>query len=228
VGFVVVIVVKLSGSVFSLETKDEPLKKILKPIEDGAKNGKRFVIVAGGGEVARKYIELGRQFGMDDSSLDQMGIEISRVNAMLVNGCLNSTVYPSIPKTLEEVAIALKTSDIVSCGGFHPGHSTNAVAALIAERVRASLFVNTTDVEGVYSSDPRKDKHAKLLSNIEPAKLSRMLEDAKMIAGSYDLMDLVALKVIERSRIPTVICKCNPDIIQAALDLKDVGTKILV
>ena len=51
-----------------------------------------------------------------------------------------------MPKNLEEVAMATDSGKIVVAGGLHPGQSTNATSALIAETVEASRFVNATDV----------------------------------------------------------------------------------
>ncbi|MBS7618940.1 UMP kinase, partial [Candidatus Bathyarchaeota archaeon] len=51
-------------------------------------------------------------------------------------------------------------------GGLQPGQSTNAVACVLAERSESKLLVNTTNVEGVYSADPKKDPHAKLYESI--------------------------------------------------------------
>ena len=51
-------------------------------------------------------------------------------------------------------------------GGLHPGQSTNATSALIAEKVKASTFLNATDVNGIYDSDPNTNKNAKLFKEI--------------------------------------------------------------
>jgi len=47
------------------------------------------------------------------------------------------------------------------------------------------------------------------------------------MAGAYDLMDIVALKVIERSKIPTRVIKANVNTIKRAVGGADVGTKII-
>ena len=83
---------------------------------------------------------------------------------------------------------------------MHPGQSTNGTAALIAEKINAEKFLNATDVDGVYDMDPNKYKKAKKFKRIEMKKLRNMLVQEDSIAGSYDLMDIVALKIIERSK----------------------------
>ena len=222
------IVVKLSGSLFE-PTKEEPAKirKIAGTLQKLSNEGYAVVVVAGGGKVARQYIEAGRTFGADESSLDQMGIEVSRLNARLLITALKGA-YPEVPTSLEEVARIVESKTIIVTGGLHPGHSTNAVSALIAEKIRADIFINATDVDGVYSADPRKDRKAKLLSQISTKKLTDMLMDDAMQAGTYDLMDLVALKIIQRSKVKTRIVRCSGETIIAAVKGRSIGTLVTI
>src|SRR3712207_182226 len=124
------------------------------------------VVVAGGGKFARYYISTARSFGSDEASLDIIGIEVSRLNARLLILALGDQAYPGVPEDLEHVSKAVTTNRIVVTGGLHPGQSTNATAALIAEKVKASKFLNATDVNGIYDSDPNKNKDAKLFNEI--------------------------------------------------------------
>ena len=106
---------------------------------------------------------------------------------------------------------------------------TNATSALIAEIVKASKFLNATDVDGIYDSDPNLNKDARLLKKITIQECMRILESESFIAGTYDLMDIVALKVIERSKIPTRILRSETVNIKNAVENKNyVGTEIIV
>jgi len=104
---------------------------------------------------------------------------------------------------LSEVKNAVDSGLIVVAGGLHPGQSTNGTAALIAEKVKATEFLNATDVDGIYDSDPNKNKKANIFSKMNIKDLRNMLVREDSMAGGYDLMDIVALKVIERSIIKT-------------------------
>jgi uridylate kinase len=186
------------------------------------------VVVAGGGKVARHYISTARSFGSDEASLDIIGIEVSRLNARLLILALGDQAYPVVPEDLEQVSKAVTTKSIVVTGGLHPGQSTNATAALIAEKVKATKFLNATDVNGIYDSDPNKNKDAKLFNEITIKKCIDLLGSEDSAAGGYDLMDLVALKVIERSKISTVVVKSDPAVIENAIFHNNVGTRIIV
>jgi uridylate kinase len=220
------IVIKLSGRIFSIENvkilKDYAqflvkISKICQPI-----------VVAGGGTIARHYISHARSSGADESTLDELGIEISRLNAKLLIYALKNKAYSHPPTTLQEVKHAVDDGLIVVAGGLHPGQSTNGTAALIAEKVKAEQFLNATDVDGVYDMDPNKFKQAKKFKRIEMKNLKSMLVHEDSVAGGYDLMDIVALKIIERSRISTRILKADPKIIEKAIKGGDVGTKIVL
>ena len=93
---------------------------------------------------------------------------------------------------MTEVKNAVDSGLIVVAGGLHPGQSTNGTAALIAEKVKAVEFLNATDVDGIYDSDPNKNKKAKKFARIEMKDLRNLLVREDSMAGGYDLMDIVA------------------------------------
>ena len=220
------IVIKLSGKVFGIEDtkmlKDYAtffvkISKVCQPI-----------IVAGGGNIARHYISNARSSGADESTLDELGIEVSRLNAKLLIYALKNKAYPHPPITLPEVRRAVDSGLIVVAGGLHPGQSTNGTTALIAEKTKAFEFLNATDVDGIYDSDPNKNKKAKKFRRIELKKLRNLLVKEDSVAGSYDLMDIVALKIIERSKIKTRILKADLKILEKAIKGHSVGTEIII
>ena len=219
------IVIKLSGSIFDPERPAliekfavflVKISKVCQPI-----------VIAGGGKIARHYIEHARNSGADESTLDELGIEISRLNAKLLVCALGKKAYVHPPTTLREMQHAAESGLVVVAGGLHPGQSTNGTAALVAEKVRASEFLNATDVNGVYEKDPKVYKNAKKIQKIELRKLRNMLAHEDTIAGGYDLMDIVALKVIERSRIKTRILKADTAILERVIKGDSGGTEII-
>jgi uridylate kinase len=187
------------------------------------------IVVSGGGIIARHYVSLARSLGSDESSLDEMGIEISRLNAMLLSAALGDSVYPVIPSNLEEISVACQSGKIVVSGGLHPGQSTNATAALICEKIKADRFLNATDVDGIYDSDPKKNTKAKMFKEITIKKCLDLLNNESTQAGNYELLDIVAMKVIERSKIPTFVIKSDPKVIRnLVMKNRQTGTKITV
>lgn len=220
------VVIKLSGSIFSQDTDYAKIRKYAEMLSD-ISNRVQPIVIAGGGKVARHYINLARNLGSDEANLDIIGIDVSRLNAKLLITALGDQAYSQVPKNLEEVAIAVDSSKIVIAGGLHPGQSTNATSALIAETSKASSFVNATDVDGIYDSDPNTNTKARLFKEITVNECMEILRVESAMAGTYDLMDIIALKVIERSEIPTRVVRSDTSDIRDAVDGKDIGTKII-
>ncbi len=219
------IVIKISGRVFGMDN--------VKALKDYARffvKVSRYcqpVIVAGGGTISRHYISHARSSGADESTLDELGIEISRLNAKLLIYALKGKAYSHPPTNLQETKHAVDSGLIVVTGGLHPGQSTNGTAALIAEKIKAEQFLNATDVDGVYDRDPNRYKTAKRFKRIELKSLRSMLVHEDSVAGGYDLMDIVALKIIERSRIKTRILKADLKTLEKAIrGTSPVGTEI--
>jgi len=222
------VVIKLSGSLFESDIEKSDLKPYIKIFSDLRNKGLKMVLVAGGGKNARRYITAARTMGADESSLDEIGIIISRLNALLMIAGFGRLVKQYVPTTLGEVAKAFDEKGLVVTGGLHPGQSTNATASLIAERIGADLFLNATSVDGVYTGNPKKDANTEKLSTVTVEKLSEILSNSGMSAGTYELMDMVALKIIERSNIPTRLVICSPDVIVNVLEGSQDGTQILL
>ncbi|HEX5978934.1 MAG TPA: UMP kinase [Nitrososphaeraceae archaeon] len=220
------IVIKLSGSIFSQDTNHDSIKNYAQMLID-ISNNVQPIVIAGGGKIARHYINLARSLGCDEANLDIIGIEVSRLNAKLLIAAIGDQAYSQVPKNLEEVAIAVASGKIVIAGGLHPGQSTNATSALIAETSKASGFVNSTDVDGIYDSDPNVNPNARLFKEITVNECMEILRAEHTLAGTYDLMDIIALKVIERSKIPTRVVRSDVGNIRDAIDGKDIGTKII-
>ena len=186
------------------------------------------IIVAGGVKIARHYISHARSSGADESTLDELGIEISRLNAKLLIYALKGKAYSHPPTTLKEAQHAVDSGLIVVAGGLHPGQSTNGTAALIAEKTKAVQFINATDVDGIYDSDPNNNKNAKMFKKIEIKKLKKILIHEDSIAGGYDLMDIVALKIIERSKIKTRVIKSDIKNLEKAIKGQATGTEVII
>jgi len=221
------VVVKISGRVFGMDSA-----KALKDYAGLFARVSRYcqpVVVAGGGTIARHYISHARSSGADESTLDELGIEISRLNAKLLIYALKGRAYSHPPTTLQETRHAVDSGLIVVTGGLHPGQSTNGTAALIAEKIKAEQLINATDVDGVYDRDPNRYRTAKRFRRIEMRSLRSMLVREDSVAGGYDLMDIVALKIIERSRIRTRILKADPKTLEKAIrGTSTAGTEIIL
>ena len=219
------IVISLGGSIFSKDTgvdldyiREFSKALLLLSAEH------EFYIVTGGGRTARNYINAGRGLGANEEFLDSMGIAATRLNAMILKAALGSTV-PHIPKRVEEAKPA--GGEIFVMGGTIPGHSTDAVSAMLAEHVGADLLINATNVEGVYERDPKKDPSAKRYNCLTPTELLGIVETKNYRAGTSTVIDPKAARIILKNQIKTAIVDGrNVENIVSAIQGKVRGTTI--
>lgn len=219
------VVVKIGGHVIFDDGLDISLLKEYLHIFKEAYDGGRWVIVVGGGKPARSYVESAHKLGLNEGLCDEVGIKITRINAMLLIGLFQELAYPVVPETLEQVREYTMSRKIVIMGGLQPGQSTVAVSALVAETINAEKLIIATDVDGIYTEDPKKNPDAELLKEISVNELEKKIIEYSHEAGEYKLMDLLGLKIIARSRITTIYLNGRkPENLKKALKGEQVGT----
>jgi uridylate kinase len=194
------VVISLGGSVIVPDSIDYNLLKQFKKVVSADK--RKFVIVAGGGKVARNYISALKNEGASNSMQDLIGIEITRLNAKLVAGVLNLPF--KIPETCQQAKQQWKKQRIVVSGGFRPGITTDGVGAEIAKAIGAKTFINYTNVDGVYTKDP-KLKGAKFIPEISYSQFNKMLAGVKEGPGMHFILDKHAAKIVEQNKIKVII-----------------------
>lgn len=211
------LVLKISGSIVSPKNRGL-IREYSKVIRRLVTRGYKLAVVVGGGDVAKEYIGAARDCGVEEGWLDILGIEASRLNALLLISTLRDNAYPYPPRSLEEFLKAWSTSSIVVCGGFQPGQSTNAVSAIIAESIGATTIVNASRIDAIYDKDPKTHPEAKPFKEITVSQLRRMLSRSREKPGEYDVLDDLSLNVLERSKIKLIFLDGKkPELITEAL-----------
>ncbi|NLI62814.1 MAG: UMP kinase [Methanosarcinaceae archaeon] len=198
------IVLSLGGSVLAGDLDPESFKKYANTLVEISKEHK-LLVVTGGGVFARKYIELAHGVGADEVTCDFIGIEVTRLNARMLIAAIGKQAYPEIPENYKEAAIAMETGKIVVMGGVIPGQTTDAVAAAMAEYIKADMIIIPTSVDGIYDSDPNVNKSAKKYDRISPSELVALSLKSALSAGAKSPVDPIASKLIERSKIKTIL-----------------------
>ena len=133
----------------------------------------------------------------------------------------------TVPVSIDEAADCFKRDKIVVMGGLKPGMTTDAAAAMIAERLKACLLIKATDQEGVYTKDPKKFPEATKINEISFKDLFALLEEDKHKAGIQQILDPVAVRILQKSRIKTVVVNgFEPKNILLAMKGKKIGTII--
>lgn len=212
------IVVKLGGSVLFKpdgELDLDTVNRWLSVLVDLTQHA-RIIVVVGGGKPARKYISWGRNLNLGEYECDELGIQVSRLNAYLLLAALKHRlsaarirIYGSVPKSPMEVYGIKDDYDVIFVGGFIPGQSTVGVAAEVAELSGARVLAIGTDVDGVFDKDPKKYSDAKRLSLVSIDKLIDLFLKQEETAGTYALFDIQSLKLIKRSRVNAIVFNAN-------------------
>ena len=226
-------VLSVGGSIVAPEYPDtEFVSKFVSMVKDFlSKNpSDRLILVVGGGGPARIYqkafrevTETAENAGTD--AADWIGIMATRLNAQFVKAsfgdlCKEAVVTdPTVAKDF--------TGKILLAAGWKPGFSTDNDAVLLAEKFNADTVVNLSNIEKVYTDDPRKNPDAKPLDEISWADFRKMVGD-EWVPGKNCPFDPIASKKAQEMGLK-VICAGGKNIenIRAILDGKNyVGTTI--
>ncbi len=198
-------VLSVGGSVIAPDTIDvkflEKLKKLITSFHD-----RKFVIVAGGGKIARLYIEALRKDNLSKRVLSNAGIAITRINAtFLAEFFTKKPQYPP-PTTLKEIKNLLKKHSIVFCGSlrYEDNNTSDGTAAEIARHFR-TRFINITNVKGLYTKDPKRFKDAQFIPRMSFDDFERMAKKISYAPGQHFVLDQHASSVIKKGNIPTYI-----------------------
>ncbi|MBO5137454.1 MAG: UMP kinase [Spirochaetaceae bacterium] len=194
-------------------------------------SSRKLILVVGGGGPARTYQQAYKTICEQtdnqywDEEADWIGITATRLNAQLLKAvfsdiCQQEVVYD--PTLVTEFA-----GRIMVAAGWKPGFSTDNDAVLLAERFAASTVVNLSNIEQVYTDDPKKNPDAKPLEKISWEEFRKMVGD-EWTPGKNTPFDPVASRRAQQAGL-TVICAGGRDIenTRAILEGKPfLGTKI--
>ena len=221
------IVIRLGGSVVASPIDPEVIKKYAKLLKDLKEQGHFIVAVVGGGTLAREFIRTAKNLGLPQPDQDEVAISVSRLFALLFIKKLGNLSCDSVATTIENAAECLKKGKIVVMGGLRPGMTTDAVAALIAERVNADLYIKATDQEGIYNKDPKTHSDAVKLDRISFKDLSRIFIEKEHKAGIHQIIDPEAVKILKKGTVKVVVVNgARPENVSAAAYGKKVGTVV--
>ena len=173
--------------------------------EDGSR---KLILVVGGGAPARAYQQAYRAVVdgcgtiAGDDQADWIGIMATRLNAQLLKAvfgdlCVNEVVY-------DPTQIVEFSGRVLVAAGWKPGFSTENDAVLLAERFAANTVVNLSNIEKVYTDDPKKNPEAKPVDAMSWAGFRKMVGD-EWCPGKNCPFDPIASRRAENTGIQ-VIC----------------------
>ena len=225
--FTMRVVVRIGGSVVASPINTKLLSKYSELLKELKTMGHELLVVVGGGSLAREFIGIARNLELSEHSQDEVAISVSRLFAQLFLKTLGDLGCHEVALTLEKAAEGLVQGKIVVMGGLRPGITTDAVAALAAEKVKADLLVKGTDQDGIYDKDPRKNSNAVKLDTLSFDDLTKVLSESKHKAGIHQIIDPEAVKILRRNRVKLIVVNgFKPENLLLAVEGKKIGTLI--
>ena len=199
-------VISVGGSLIVPDKVDYDFLVKLRNTINKLKKKYKIVIVTGGGKTARNYIEPLRKAGFSNEVQCLLGIKTTKLNAMLVSNFLKANKL--LPDSIIEIKHLLRRYNLVVCGsiGFKPEMTSDGDSADIARHLRAEL-INMTNVDGLFTRDPRKFKNAKFIPEISFNDFLKIANKIKFKAGQHFVLDRSAAVIIDKYKIKTTILK---------------------
>jgi uridylate kinase len=194
------IILSLGGSLIWPDNFDfKFLKRFKRVIGKYAKKNHRFVIICGGGKIARVFQQMASQsLKLSNERLDWLGIHATKINACLVKSVFGNDAEDFIVHDPTK-KLNLK-KNIVIASGWKPGWSTDYDAVLLAKNLHVGRVINISNVDYVFDKDPKKYGSAKRIEKISWQNY-RKLVSRKWTAGLNTPFDPVAAGAAQKSGI---------------------------
>ena len=228
------ILIKLSGEALMGDQhfgiSPDTLKYVAEEVKSVHDMGVQVAIVVGGGNIFRGVAA--SSYGMDRSSADHMGMLATVINSLALQDVLEANgmhtrVQTAIsmhevaePYILRRAVRHLEKDRVVifGAGTGNPYFTTDTAAVLRAMEIHAEILMKATKVNGIYDSDPEKNKDAKLLKRITYREV---------LEKQLRVMDLTAISLAMDNQLPlSVISLKGKGNIKSVILGGEVGTRI--
>lgn len=192
------VVVSVGGSLIVPDGIDSVfLKQFRELILREVAKGKNFYIITGGGKLARRYQEAGKEVrgNLTAHDADWLGIHSTRLNAHLLRTLFLEHAQDRIEKN--PTRLSNTNFPILIGAGWKPGNSTDYCAVMAAKKLKAKKLVNLSNIDYVYTADPRKDPSATKIEKTSWAEFRKLIP-SEWDPGLSSPFDPVAAKEAER------------------------------
>jgi len=196
------IVMSVGGSLIVPDQIDTTfLTNLKKLIESETANGRRFIIIAGGGRTARRYQDAAATVTtLTRDDLDWLGLHATRLNGHLLRTIFRDTAHHIMVTNPDDVLDIPAHYPIIVAAGYRPGSSTDLRAVQIAERVNATKVINLSNTDYIYTDNPHTNPDAKKLETVTWAEFRKIIPE-EWDPGMSAPFDPVAAKEAELKKI---------------------------
>jgi uridylate kinase len=172
-------------------------------------HGRYFVVIAGGGKTARKYMDAaGVVSDLTPDDIDWLGIHATRLNGHLLRAIFRDHAHPVMITNPDDILDIRKDTPLIVASGYRPGASTDLRAVQIAHRRGATKVINLSNIDYVYTADPKKDPSATPIETISWPEFRKLIPK-DWDPGLSSPFDPVAAKEAELHGIEVAILNGN-------------------
>ena len=190
------IVVSVGGSLIVPDGIDTDfLTRFKTLILEKVQKGFAFSIIAGGGKTARRYQDAANTVTtLSPQDTDWLGIHATRLNAQLLRNIFVGYAHPHV---IKNPTIDIEADEpVIIAAGWQPGRSTDYCAVMMAKNIGAMRLVNLSNIDYVYTADPKKNPGAKKIEKISWPGFRKIIPD-KWDPGLSSPFDPVAAQEAE-------------------------------
>jgi uridylate kinase len=187
---------------------NDTVSAIAKDVQDVVNMGVEVSLVIGGGNIFRGVA--GAASGMDRAQADYMGMLATVMNALAMQSALEKLNVPTrvqsaIPmasvcepyiRRRAEHHMSKGIVVIFAAGTGNPFFTTDTAAALRAAEMKCDALLKGTQVDGVYTADPRKDSNAERFEE---------LTYLDVLARDLNVMDASAISLSRENKLPIIV-----------------------
>lgn len=205
----------------------EFIKELSKLVRSVVAEGRQIVLVIGGGKTARHYIDAANKVHeISNEDLDWLGIHATRLNGHLLRTVFEDIAHPVVIKNPMRIPLVWK-GNVLIAAGWKPGWSTDYVAARIAKSLGSKYVINASNIDYVYSEDPRNNPNAEKFETISWKDYRAMVGD-EWDPGLSAPFDPIASKFCNKHKMQVAIVNGEPikDLKHAIMGTKFNGTLI--
>jgi uridylate kinase len=166
--------------------------------------GAKLILVCGGGSLARDYMAAFRAVTAraEDEDLDWVGIAATRVNGELVRRIFRRWCVEDL--VIDPTAVSVFAGRVLVAAGWKPGRSTDYDAVVLARSFSAQTVVNLSNVEQVYSDDPRTNPAARPIERMGWGDY-RAIVGGEWTPGKNAPFDPVAAALAAEARLTVIV-----------------------
>ncbi len=166
---------------------------------------RRFIIIAGGGKTARRYQDAAASVTeLNPEDLDWMGIHATRLNGHLLRTIFRDSAHPEMITNPDEITDVPKDSPVVIAAGYRPGASTDLRAVQIAINCGATKLMNLSNIDYVYTDNPKRNPDAKKIEDISWADFIKLIP-TEWSPGLSAPFDPVAARVAQSHNLEVAV-----------------------